>query len=187
MILDRYIPAVFLVAAMALPAVAASGHVSITAEQVAAAINGTGMKVSANQVVLLTDVMATTSAPKLKVESMERWGDQQTKFRLNCVKNEECLPFFVAVRWSQTVPMPPVLADHSSTAISMAKSGSNSFIVRAGSPAVLLLDGDHIHIQLPVVCLENGAIGQTIRVASTDHRQNYTAQVGEGAVLRGKL
>jgi hypothetical protein len=184
---DRYIPALLLFAAMALPAVAASGRVTITAEQVAAAINGAGMKVSADQVVLLTDVVATGSAPKLKVESMERWGDHQMKFRLDCVKAGECLPFFVAVRWSQAESVPPVFADHSSTAILLAKPDSNSLIVRAGSPAVLLLDGDHIHIQLPVVCLENGAIGQTIRVASTDRRQTYTAQVGDGAVLRGRL
>jgi hypothetical protein len=76
-----YIPALFLSVAMALPAVAASGRNTITAEQVAAAINGAGMKVSADQVVLLADVMATDSAPKLKVESMERWGDRQMKFR----------------------------------------------------------------------------------------------------------
>ena len=182
-----YIPALFLSAAMALPAVAASARNTITAEQVAAAINGAGMKVSADQVVILADVMATDSSPKLKVESMERWGDHQMKFRLDCVKAGECLPFFVAVRWSQAEPVPSVFADHSSTAISLAKPDSNSFIVRAGSPAVLLLEGDHIHIQLPVVCLQNGAIGQTIRVASPDHRQTYMAAVGEDAVLRGKL
>jgi hypothetical protein len=182
-----YIPALFLSAAIALPAVAASARNTITAEQVAAAINGAGMKVSADQVMLLADVMATDSSPKLKVESMERWGDHQMKFRLDCVKAGECLPFFVAVRWSQAEPVPSVFADHSSTAISLAKPDSNSFIVRAGSPAVLLLEGDHIHIQLPVVCLQNGAIGQTIRVASPDHRQTYMAAVGEDAVLRGKL
>jgi hypothetical protein len=184
---SRFIPALILTAAMTLPAGAASRRVSITAEQVAQAINGTGMKVSADQVVLLSDVVATSSAPRLKVESMQRWGDRQMKFRLDCVKAEECLPFFVAVRWSQAQPIPPVFADTSSTAMNPAESGSNSFIVRTGSTAVLLLEGDHIHIQLPVVCLENGAIGQTIRVASPDHRQNYRAEVGHDAVLRGKL
>ncbi|MGP8258700.1 MAG: hypothetical protein ACLQM6_01975 [Acidobacteriaceae bacterium] len=182
----RFIPVVFLSAAMAMPALAASGRVPITVDQVAAAINSAGMKVSAGQVVLLTDVVATSSAPQLKVESIERWGDHRMKFRLNCVKSEECLPFFVAVQWSQEEATPPEFADHSSTAISLAKPGSSSYTLRAGSPAVLLLEGDHIHIQLPVVCLENGAIGQTIRVTSPDHRQTYTAEVGDGAVLRGK-
>jgi hypothetical protein len=183
----RFIPALFFSAAMALPAMAASGRVSITAEQVAAAINKAGMNISAGQVVLLTDVVATGSAPQLKVESMEPWGDHRMKFRLNCVKSEECLPFFVAVQWSQEEATPPGFADHSSTAISLAKPGSSSYAVRVGSPAILLIEGDHIHIQLPVVCLQNGAIGQTIRVTSPDHRQTYTAEVGGDAVLRGKL
>ena len=64
-----YIPALFLSAAMALPAVAASGRNIITTEQVAAAINGAGMKVSAEQVMLLTDVVATNSAPELFIPS----------------------------------------------------------------------------------------------------------------------
>jgi hypothetical protein len=97
----KFIPALFLTAALTLPALAASGRVSITADQVAAAINGAGMKVSADQVMLLTDVVATNSAPSLKVESMERWGDHQMKFRLDCVKAEECLPFFVAVPYTR--------------------------------------------------------------------------------------
>jgi hypothetical protein len=184
---SKFIPALFLTAAIALPAVAASDRVSITPQQVAQAINGTGMNVSADQVVLLTDVLATNRAPGLKVVSMQRWGDRQIKFRLDCVKADECLPFFVAVRWSQAQPMPSVFAGTSSTAMNPAESGSNSFVVHTGSSAVLLLEGDHIHIQLPVVCLENGAIGQTIRVASPDRRQTYRVQVGNDAVLRGKL
>jgi hypothetical protein len=184
---DRYIPVLILLAATALPAMAASGRVSITAEEVATAINAAGMKVSADQVELLTDVVATNSAPALKVESMERWGDHGMKFRLDCVKAKECLPFYVAVQWSQAKATSSVSAEHSSSAFFAANPDSNSFVVRTGSPAVLLLDGDHIHIRLPVVCLENGALGQTIRVASKDHRQTYTAEVGDNAVLRGKL
>jgi len=95
------------------------------------------------------------------------------------------LPFFVAVSWSQAEAAQPALAAFSSSATS--QTGSNSYVVRAGSPAVLLIEGDHIHIQIQVVCLENGAPGQTIRASSKDHRQTYTAKVGEDAVLRGKL
>jgi flagella basal body P-ring formation protein FlgA len=57
----------------------------------------------------------------------------------------------------------------------------------AGSRATLLLEGDHVHIQVPVVCLQNGAVGQTIRVASPDHKQTYVAQVTGNNVLRGRL
>ena len=37
-----------------------------------------------------------------------------------------------------------------------------------------------------MICLENGAPGQTIRATSPDHRQIYTAQVGEDGSAEGK-
>jgi hypothetical protein len=181
----KFISILILSAAVAWPAVAATGHNAITTQQIAAAINSAGIKVSADQVVLLTDVTATTNDPALKVESMERWGDRRLRVRLNCAKEGECLPFFVAVNWSEAEAGRLAVADLSSSAIS--KTGPNAYVVRAGSPAILLIEGDHIHIQIQVVCLENGAAGQTIRATSKDHRQTYTAKVGEDAVLRGKL
>jgi hypothetical protein len=184
-----YISALILSVAVAMPASAAPARDSITTEQVAAAMSGAGIAVSAQQVMLLADVVATTSAPVLKVESMQRWGDNRMRVRLDCANREECLPFFVTVNWSQKEAVEPTVADSDRPLPqpSAARPGPRSFVVRAGSPAVLLLEGDHIHIQLTVVCLENGASGQTIRVASKDHRQTYTAQVGDGSVLRAKL
>ena len=42
-------------------------------------------------------------------------------------------------------------------------------------------------IQLPVICLENGAVGQTILAASLDHKQTYRAEVSDNSVLKGRL
>jgi len=180
---------VLLLAVAALPAAAATTRDVVTTEQIAAAMNRAGMKVSAEQVVLLTDVVATTSAPALKVESMERWGDHRMRVRMDCDKREECLPFFVAVNLNQTetaqtgsaAPVQPLPVNVA------VRTDFNGFIVRAGTSAILLIEGGHVHIQLPVICLENGASGQLIRVTSKDHKQTYVARVGEGAVLRAKL
>jgi flagella basal body P-ring formation protein FlgA len=60
-------------------------------------------------------------------------------------------------------------------------------VVKAGSPATLLLDGDHVHIRLSVICLQNGITGQTIRATSKDHTVVYTAEVVDGGVLKGRL
>jgi Chaperone for flagella basal body P-ring formation len=182
----NFISALILLLAMATPA-AVMAQSAITAGQVAAAMSSAGLNTSAKQIVLLTDVVATTSTPALKVESMEQWGDRGMKARLSCAQPEECLPFFVAIRGSQAQAVPPYVADHSSAAILRAKSDSNSFVVRAGSRETLMLDGGHVHIQLSVVCLENGAVGQTIRVASLDHKQTYTAEVSSNKLLRGRL
>jgi len=179
----KFISTLILSLAMTLPASAATGLDSITKEQIAAAMSGAGIKVSPDQVTLLTDVVATTTTPGLKVESMERWGADRMRVRLDCAKREDCLPFYVAVRWIQGGPALSGQADPPPS----AKTNVTSYIVRAGSAAILLLDGDHVHIRIPVVCLENGATGQTIRVASKDRRLTYTARVVDGSILRGSL
>lgn len=174
-------------AAVALPAAAAPGRDPITTAQVAAAISGAGMQTSAQQVTLLTNVVATTSVPELKVQSMERWGDHGMKVRLGCANPEECLPFFVAVRGNDTNTAVSADSDRSSNALARAKQDPKSFVVRSGTPVTLLIDSDRVHIKLSVVCLENGAPGQTIRVASKDHKQTYMAEVVDGSLVRGRL
>jgi hypothetical protein len=181
----RLIPVLALSFAMASPVASAAGRAAITPAQIADAINGAGMKISAEQVTLLTDVVAATGSPTLTVESMEPWGDHRMKVRLDCATPEECLPFFVAVSLSNETTATPAQA--ALNQFLAGKQGPKSVVVRAGSPATLLLDGGHVHIRLSVVCLENGAMGQKIRVASKDPRQTYTAQVIDSAVLRGNL
>jgi hypothetical protein len=185
----KLIAGVILSAIAASPAFAATGRDSITKEQVAAAMSGAGLHVSPEQVMLLTDVTASTNAPALRVESMERWGDDRMRVRLDCAKQEDCLPFYVAVRWPQadSAQTAQVGSTRPLAAIVSASPEPKSYAVRAGSPAILLLDGDHVHIRISVVCLENGVAGQTIRVASKDHQKTFTAEVVDGTVLRGSL
>lgn len=173
-------------ATLAVPEAVAAQN-AITAVQVAAAMSSVGLNTSAKQIVLLSDVVASTSDPSLKVESMEQWGDHGMKARLSCVKSDECLPFFVAIRGSQAQAATPSVADRASSTVVRPKSDSNSFLVRTGSRETLLLEGGHVHIQLSVICLENGSLGQIIRVASLDHRQTYTAEVSANKMLRGRL
>ena len=110
-----------LCAAMALPGMAAPSRNMVTAEQIADTLNDAGMKVSAQQVTLLADVVASTSKPRLRVASMERWGDHRVKVRLDCASNAECIPFLVAVNLNSGDAIPAAL--NSSTAASRSASG----------------------------------------------------------------
>jgi len=166
---------------------ATRGRVAITRDQVAAAIRIAGIEVTAQQVLLLNDVAAESSAPALEVESMERWGRDRMKVRLACVSSEECLPFYVAVRLGDGASVPAPVVDSNGASAQRSPAETASYVVRSGSPATLLLDGEHVHIRIPVICLEEGAIGQTIRVASKDRRLTYTAKVFSGDQLRGRL
>jgi hypothetical protein len=185
----RLISALILGAAAAASAAPAPGHSAITPAQIAAAINAAGMQISVDQVMLLTDVVATAASPRLKVESIEPWGDGRMRVRVECAASEQCLPFYVAIRVGQDISSRQGIAalGPSSSGASGAGIDSKSFVVRAGAPATLLLDGAHVHIRIAVICLENGAPGQTIRVSSKDHRQTYTAKVIDEAVLRASL
>ena len=185
--MNKWMVISILAGAAALPAVAASARNAITTSQIAAAINSAGMQISARQVMLLTDVVAAGDAPVLKVQSMERWGDHQLKVRLSCSSQAECIPFFVGVRDADLKTSQLASSDSDRSADARVKRDPKSFVVRSGTPATLLLDGQRIHIQLSVICLEGGAPGQTIRVASKDHRQTYTAEIVDGSVLKARL
>ncbi len=116
---------------------------------------------------------------------MERWGAHRMRVRMNCASSDQCLPFLVAVNWSDG---DAAGADRLLVSDSLARPDSISPVMHFGSPAILMLDGDRLHIQLAVTCLENGAIGQTIRVATRDHRMTFSAQLGvDGTVLKGRL
>lgn len=177
---------VVLWAAATLPAVPQSNRFSITRDQVATAIKVAGLQVSAGQVTLLSNIVSATGTPALKVESIENWGERKLMVTLECANPGECLPFIVAVRPSGTTQELPAPSPQPRS-LSFSAKPRASDAIRAGSAAVLFLEGPHVHIQLPVVCLENGSIGQRIRVATRDRRLTFTAEILSGSTLRGRL
>jgi hypothetical protein len=184
------IPALILTTAVALPAYAATCRTAITTEQIATALTNSGMQISAGQVVLLSDSVASTSAPELRVQSMERQGDGRMKVRMDCASTQQCLPFFVAISLGKLGKDDTVAQSPTNSPVRVAlrvKPDPSAYVVHAGSPAVLMLEGDHVHIRVSVICLENGVAGQTIQVVSKDHQKTYAAQVADGTVLKGGL
>lgn len=165
-------------AAASIPSLAAPREYVITQEQIAAVLASGGMGVAPNQVSPLAKVVARVADPALKVISIQKAGDRRMIARLECAHAAECLPFLVAVRVEDgaSAPVPP-----------SGLSQPQSLLVRAGSSATLLLDGTHVHISIPVICLENGSMGQRIRVANPDRSKFYTVQVAGDRLLRGAL
>jgi hypothetical protein len=176
----RNILLVVVCAAAALPALAAAPQYRITVEQVAAAVSGAGIQATPEKVSLLSDVTATVPQPLLKVKSIEPAGSDRTIARVECADSTQCLPFFVSLQVG-----PGTLG---STVLPGAQtSRASATLVRSGQRAILLLEGAHLQITLPVICLENGAVGQTIHLSSLDRRLFYTAQVASDGLLRGRL
>lgn len=188
---SRWILCCALGAAAAHPAAAAPGRHSITAAEVADAMNGIGLRISPDRITFLSNVVSTTSTPILQVKSIELADGHRATARLACEQPAECVPFLVGLRLvpnSDAPASPPASpAIPASVPAEPAGSAPQRPAVTSGSKAILLLVGEHMQIRLPVICLQSGNVGQTIRVASPDHRQTYTAQVVQGGFLRGAL
>ncbi|MGA2534428.1 MAG: flagella basal body P-ring formation protein FlgA [Terracidiphilus sp.] len=181
----KSIVATMSVVCLAMPALAVTQHYGIRAESVAAAMNGVGMQITPAQVALLTDVVATSSAPRLRVSSIEKLGDHRLMARVECQNPQECMPFFVRINLG---PDTGASAPSGQSRVSFSSAGqAKPDAVKAGSKATLLLDSAHMHISLSVVCLENGAAGQKIRVSAGERRQIYLAEVINGQLLKGSL
>jgi hypothetical protein len=170
----------------ALPALAASGRYAINPDKVAGAMAGIGMQVSPAQLTMLSDAVATTSDPQLSVQSMQRWPGDKVVVRMECATAQQCLPFFVSVRLGNAA-VSQIAAVNSTIETQPIIRTAPTIAVRAGSPATLYIEGDHIHIRVAVKCLQSGAIGQTVRAEGPDHQQTYTAQVAGNGVLKGRL
>lgn len=174
--------------AMAMAGSAWAASYPITTTQIAAAISSTGTAVEPAQVDMLTRVVAATSSPRLTIDSAETMGGRLI-VRLSCEQSSECLPFLVAVRATPEAAarLAGLSANDGGLNRSSAPMASHEVVIRTGTPAVLLLDGKHVHIQIPVVTMENGSIGQRIRVTEKGSRQTYTAVVVNGGLLQGRL
>lgn len=182
MIRCRPVLIAFVCGAAALSARAGTGPYPITQEQIAAAVTGSGMRVSPDQVSLLADVVSSTARPTLRVQSIQPAGENRVIARMECAQAGQCLPFIVALR-PDTIAIPAAAPDQAPS----RQQPNAPDLVRAGSSALLLLDGDHVHISLSVRCLENGKLGQTIRATSLDRHQFFMAQVVGDRILRGRL
>lgn len=164
--------------------------VPLDSQQIAAVLAQNGIRVAEGQVELLTEIRATRADPAMEVMAVEPWQQASAKIRLRCRQREECLPFYVLVRWtsrreSETALGQWAVSEPHSTLPRGSQHGP--WLVRNGERATLILEGEHSRVQLPVVCLANASAGTRIRVSSTDRKRIYVAEVVGNQLLKGGL
>jgi hypothetical protein len=182
-----YILTGVVVAAAALSAAAAPANHAISVERISSAINEVGISTSPGEITLLSQVRATTNAPKLKVRSIQNEAEHAAIVRIECENPGECVPFFVKTQLSQSEGSADSPLTPSQTQAIASKAASRPIVVRAGTQTSLLLEGNRVHIRITVVCMGNGAPGDRIRVRSIDNRQFYVAEVVDANSLKGSL
>jgi hypothetical protein len=190
---NRLIVGCIVFAAVTWPAMAASARYAISTDQVVTAVGKMGVRIDASQVTLLADVVATSPNSALQVRSVERLTSDRFITRLECAKSEDCLPFMASVLVDRNGATQLAAASSrlsilkGSSPESSSQPGTRQTLVRGGSRAVLQLDGAHIHIRIPVICLQSGSEGQTVRATGPGHRQIYAAKVVGDGLLQGRL
>ena len=164
-------------------ATAAGPATLLSSQLVARVVSQNAMQVSPSQVRFLSAVTSRHENPDLDLVSIGPWGQHTMKARLVCHDRSECLPFYVAVQvdgsvfreeWAKTVPLEP-------------PAKREPPIIRAGAEATLVLRGEGLQITIPVICLENGEIGRSIRVTTRDRKQIYKAEIVSAILLRGRI
>ena len=154
------------------------------------ALSTRGITLSPLQVEVLSPLRAASSRPVLEVEAIEPWRDSGSKVRMRCRLQKDCLPFYVLVSGVAREDMQNTLGPKRGAPKAAAQQqgvAREVWLVRRGEKATLELQGAHVLIELPVMCLNNGAAGATVRVTTPDHKRIFRAEVVGAGRLKGSL
>ncbi len=172
-----------------------SPRFSVTSEQVVAAMRGHAWSIEGVRITLPAAITTAVADPKLGIETASMLNTHEARLRVVCRVPAACLPFFATAVWPENVasissPLDRSAEGGSRKAPLPSPDGggeSSAARLRAGSSATLLLEGDRVHIQVQVVCLQAGAAGERIRVATRDRKQTYVAEIVSATLLKGSL
>jgi hypothetical protein len=199
MILQRQISAVL---AAILSLFAVTGHArsaqpvspevwfSIGADRVAAALAAREIPVQPGQVEFLASVRSKRPEPPLEIERLQTASRDSVLARIHCRNAGECLPFYVVLHLSGEQDAQAMIGRIHPTA-SPVRAASNpvrpQWVVRTGQTATIVLQGENLRATTPVICLQNGRQGESIRVSSLDRKRIMVGEIIGPGLLRGAL
>jgi hypothetical protein len=155
----------------------------ISREWIRGALLASGVQIEPGQLEPLSSVTAAVPNPRLRVVSVEMLDGEADKIRLECEGSDTCLPFYVLVHWGQPGDEKPGIPGRQVGTRSHSGPVPEDVLVRSGKAAVLVFEGEHVHMTLPVMCLQSGGRGQRVRVISKERKKVYLARVtGPGVV-----
>jgi len=155
----------------------------ISREWILGALAASGVQIAPEQLEALSSVTATVPNPRLRVVSIDVLDGEADRARLQCEGTDTCLPFYVVLHWGEPGDEQGKLSYRQGGTRSRRSSRPGEVLVRSGKAAVLVFEGEHIHMTLPVMCLQSGGRGQQVRVISKEQKKVYLARVtGPGVV-----
>ncbi len=149
--------------------------------------------------------LARTALPDATLEVEGATWDARhnwLQFRIHCVARAACGSFFadaqpspeMASLWRQRLggmqkksPSTSVASVQARPTGIVAKKRPQAALALAGRPATLILQGNGIRITLPVICLQRGALAQTVRVRDILGKHMFEARVIGAELLQAEL
>jgi hypothetical protein len=167
-------------------AISRAATVPVSRERVLAALNAANLPLEKSQVQMLSEVSSKNPAAALQVADLQRWNESDALIELRCPQSGQCLPFYVRLHWSSTEARELALAGvkHDRKLNAGLK---RELLVRAGQKATLVTKAGKFRAATPVICMDAGSAGQTVRVASLDRKRIARAEVIENGVLKGSF
>ena len=166
------------------------GRIAITPERVAGAMMDAGWNVSAAQVEMLPHVTVDASSPWLQVVQVTHWQDDKLKVQLRCHDPRACLPLYVLINRHGSTESALQAAQNNHEQVEVAANHPEfdapveAPVMHSGDPAKMQFAQKGLSISMPVICLQNGRQGQTIRVASADHKRFFKAEIVAPGLLK---
>lgn len=181
----------------------------VTTQMILSAMQQRQLSIDGVQVRIAAPVTAAVPNPMLDIQTFSSVDRQNAQIRIGCRNHTECISFYVAVTWpaQSSAAQTPAQQDHQSadnTESAPAAPGTtttsfpvdqNQFrqlptpspVLRAGTPVTLVMENGPIHIRLHVISLQNGTVGETVRVSTPDRKQTFTAEILAPNLLKGSL
>ena len=165
------------------PSQATTARVLDPVPSIVDALASAGIPVQPNQIELLSGASALREGATVRIVKMTDAAPGTIRVTLRCQDNHECLPFLVLVHGVAPVKTKSVTSDAMTHVLPKPQQNA----VRGGDHATLVLETSNSRMSFPVICLQNGNRGQTVRVTSTDHARFYQAEVVAPGLLKGNL
>jgi hypothetical protein len=137
------------------------------------------------------DITTMEANPELEVRSVNQDpSTRRLQFHLRCKKSQACRDFIVCLQTPASVIAHPLdSADliriaHKNTSVAQANA---PILVQAGRRMALVMQGDGVQISAQVICLQNGRLGETIRVRQIGCAHVFWVQVMSRDLLWSEL
>ena len=162
----------------------------VGADRVAEALAARGISVQPGQLEFLASVKSSRPDPALEIEHLQATSRDSVLARVRCREAGVCLPFLVVLRLTTKQDPQTILERLPATKVQFLPAGNQhrpKWMVKTGQTATFVMQGKDVRATTPVICLQNGRQGESIRVSSLDRKRIMVGEIVAPGLLRGTL